>query len=82
VNTAEAAIDAATAGVGVTRVLSYQAARAFDEGSLQRVLTEFEPEPMPVNLVPASQRLLPVKVRSFRDFAVPRLRKALSVSRV
>jgi DNA-binding transcriptional LysR family regulator len=35
VNTAEAAIDAAIAGVGVTNVLSYQVARAVEEGKLR-----------------------------------------------
>jgi DNA-binding transcriptional LysR family regulator len=35
VNTAEAAIDAARAGVGIARVLSYQAAAALADGSLE-----------------------------------------------
>ncbi|RDK00315.1 LysR family transcriptional regulator [Paraburkholderia lacunae] len=77
VNTAEAAIDAAIAGVGLTRVLSYQAARAVEEGKLQLVLREFEPEPIPVSLMHAGQGPLPLKTRSFIDFAVPRLRAAL-----
>lgn len=77
VNTAEAAVDAAIAGVGVTRVLSYQAARAVEQGKLQIVLHEFEPEPMPVHLVRATQGPLPLKVRSFLDFTGLRLRKAL-----
>jgi hypothetical protein len=41
-------------------------------------LTEFEPSPWPVSLVFAGQRLLPLKVRAFLDFASPRLRKKLS----
>ncbi|WP_256754537.1 LysR family transcriptional regulator [Mesorhizobium sp. Mes31] len=77
VNTAEAAIDAAVAGVGVTRVLSYQAAKAIEQGKLVAVLEEFEPEPMPVSLLHAGQGLLPLKMRSFLDFVAPRLRKAL-----
>ncbi len=79
VNTAEAAVDAAIAGVGMTRVLSYQAARAVADGQLRIVLEELEPEPMPVSLIHAGQGLLPLKVRSFLEFAVPRLRKSLSV---
>jgi DNA-binding transcriptional LysR family regulator len=78
VNTAEAAIDAAVAGVGVTRVLSYQAARAVQDGRLQIVLTAFEPEPAPVHLVHAAQGTLPLKMRGFLDFAAPRLRQALA----
>jgi DNA-binding transcriptional LysR family regulator len=49
VNTAEAAIDAAVRGVGITRVLSYQIADAERAGTLVRVLRSFEPSPTPVN---------------------------------
>ena len=78
VNTAEAAIDAAIAGVGVTHVLSYQAAHAVEEGSLTLVLRDFEPEPMPVTLVHVGQKMQPIKIRRFVEFCVPRLRRALS----
>ena len=47
VNTAEAAIDAAAAGVGVTRVLSYQVAQAVSDGRVEIVLAEREPAPRP-----------------------------------
>ncbi|MER9235774.1 LysR family transcriptional regulator [Mesorhizobium sp. M0622] len=77
VNTAEAAIDAAIAGVGVTRLLSYQIATAIRSGTLRPVLQEFEPEPWPVSLVHAGQGLLPVKLRAFLDFAAPRLKQRL-----
>jgi DNA-binding transcriptional LysR family regulator len=77
VNTAEAAIDAAVAGLGVTRVMSYQAARAVEENRLQPLLEEFELPPNPVQLVYLPQGLLPLKLRAFLDFAVPRLRAVL-----
>lgn len=77
VNTAEAAIDAAIAGVGVTRVLSYQVADAVMAGSLAVALRDFEPEPWPVSFVHTSGRLLPLKVRAFLDFATPRLKAVL-----
>ena len=80
VTTAEAAIDAAVAGLGLTRVLSYQAAVALRAGSLVLALEEFEPEPWPVNLVYHGGRLLPLKLRAFLDFAAPRLKMALSDS--
>ena len=51
INTAEAAIDAAIAGIGVTHVLSYQVARAVEEGKLRIVLQEYEAEPSPINLI-------------------------------
>jgi DNA-binding transcriptional LysR family regulator len=78
VNTAEAAIDAAIAAVGVTRVLSYQAADAVRAGKLAVVLREFEPAPWPVNLVFAGHGLLPLKLRAFLDFATPRLKARLA----
>ena len=77
VNTAEAAIDAAVAGVGLTRALSYQVESAISAGLLTTVLTKFEPKPVPVNLVYAAQRQLPLKLRAFLDFASPRLRARL-----
>ncbi|MFT3930294.1 MAG: LysR substrate-binding domain-containing protein [Spongiibacteraceae bacterium] len=77
VNTAEAAIDAAIAGVGVTRVLSYQMQAASAAKQLQPVLQSFEPASTPVNLVFSQQRRLPLKLRAFIDFAAPRLRDRL-----
>ena len=78
VNTAEAAIDAAASGFGITRVLSYQAAAGVRSGALVTLLEDFEPLPMPVNLVYADQRLIPLKLRAFLDYATPRLRAALA----
>ena len=78
VNTAEAAIDAAIAGVGVTRVLSYQAASALRAGTLQRVLHRFEPAPVPVSVVHPGLGRLPLKLRGFIDFAAPRLKARLA----
>jgi DNA-binding transcriptional LysR family regulator len=78
VNTAEAAIDAAAAGVGVARVLSYQVAGALRAGTLTLVLRKFEPPPAPVSLVHAGQGLLPLKLRAFLDFAAPRLKARLA----
>ncbi|TPK77393.1 LysR family transcriptional regulator [Mesorhizobium sp. B2-4-15] len=78
VNTAEAAIDAAIAGVGPTKVLSYQVDAAVRSGMLCILLGEFEPEPWPVSLVHAGHGLLPVKLRAFLDFAAPRLKERLA----
>ena len=64
VNTAEAAIDAAIAGL-----------RA---GALAVVLQAFEPAPWPVSLVYTRGRLLPLKLRAFLDFAAPRLKARIS----
>jgi DNA-binding transcriptional LysR family regulator len=77
VNTAEAAIDAAVAGLGVTRVLSYQIADALRARKLKVILGDFEPEPAAVSLVYAGQGPLPLKTRALIDFASERLRGAL-----
>jgi DNA-binding transcriptional LysR family regulator len=78
VNTAEAAVDAAVAGIGLTRVLSYQAEQAIRQGKLKIVLQDFEPAPIPVHLMHAGQNILPLKMRHFLEFAAPRIRKALN----
>lgn len=75
VSTAEAAVDAAISGLGVTRVLSYQAMEAVKGGKLQVVLAAFQSNPVPVSLLYACHDPLPLKIRSFLDFAVPRLRE-------
>jgi DNA-binding transcriptional LysR family regulator len=80
VNTAEAAIDAAIAGLGITRVLSYQAAESVKAGRLALVLDEFDRASSPVSLVYAGQRLLPLKLRAFLDFAAPRLKARLQAA--
>jgi DNA-binding transcriptional LysR family regulator len=74
VSTAEAAVWAAEQGVGVTRVVHYQCADALKRGTLRILLADFEPEPLPVNLLHAPRSTMPLKMRTFLDFAAPRLR--------
>jgi DNA-binding transcriptional LysR family regulator len=78
VNSAEAAVDAAVAGIGLAHVLSYQAAPAVRAGKLQLILRDYEPEGLPVHLVHAGQGTLPLKTRSFLGFAVACLRASLN----
>jgi DNA-binding transcriptional LysR family regulator len=80
VSTAEAAIDAAIASVGITRVLSYQLESALRAGTVALALREFEPAPWPVSLVYMGQGLLPLKVRAFLDYAGPRLKAGLAAT--
>jgi len=77
VSTAEAAIDAAVEGLGVTCVLSYQVESALRAGTLQLLLESFEPPPLPVSFLYSSQGRLPLKLRALLDFAAPRLRTRL-----
>ena len=74
VTTVEGAVRAAIRNVGVTRLLYYQVADAIKAGKLQVIMEQFEPEPAPVSLVHAARGQMPLKMRRFLDFAVPRLR--------
>ena len=78
VTTAEAAADAAIAGLGLARLLDYQVAAARRSGALVLALEAFEPPPWPVSLVRAGNRQVPLKLRAFLDFATPRLKAALA----
>ncbi len=76
-NTAEAVVDAAVAGLGIARVLSYQAERAIAAGKLVRVLSDYEGEDVPVSILHRETRLPQLKVQAFVAFAAERLRKGL-----
>jgi len=77
VTTPEAALDAAVQGVGLVRLLYYQAEQALAENALQIVLRDYELAPVPVSLLHISRVRMPLKMRRFLDFAAPRLKAAL-----
>jgi DNA-binding transcriptional LysR family regulator len=77
VNSAEAAVIAASAGVGIARALSYQIDGLVKAGSLVKLLEAYEPAPLPATLIYPSQRQVPLKLRAFLDFSVPLLRDRL-----
>lgn len=66
-NSADAAIQYAVLGGGLTRVLAYQAADAVRRGRLKIVLAKFEQPSLPIHIVYPTSRLLSAKVRSFID---------------
>ena len=66
-NSADAAIQYAEQGGGLTRVMAYQAAAALKAGRLRIVLAKFEQPPLPIHLVYPTSRLLSAKVRAFID---------------
>jgi DNA-binding transcriptional LysR family regulator len=78
VNTADAAIDSALAGRGVTRVLSYQIQTELEQGRLIPLLESFAPPPLPVHVVYPAASASSAKLRAFIDLAVPWLRQALA----
>jgi DNA-binding transcriptional LysR family regulator len=77
VNTIDAAIDAGLAGTGLIRAVSYQVAEYVRAQRLVLVLEGFEPAPQPVHVVYDRQNRLPLKLRAFIDFVIPRLRERL-----
>ena len=77
VSTAEAAIDATISGLGLARVLSYQAVDALARGELVQVLHDAGTEETPVHLLYPGGAHPPPRLRAFIDFAVPRLRARL-----
>jgi DNA-binding transcriptional LysR family regulator len=66
-NSADAAIQHAEAGGGLTRVLAYQAAASLKAGRLRIVLAKFEQPQLPIHIVYPTSRLLSAKVRTFID---------------
>jgi len=77
VNTAEAAMDAVMSGLGMTRVISYQAVDALARGDVVQVLERYGKEETPVHLLYPAGAHPPPKLRAFIDLAVPKLRKRL-----
>src|ERR1700734_769209 len=70
VDDVEALLQATQAGRGIARVLSYQVWDEVASGTLVRLLQDFEPEPLPVQLVTLSRSHMAPKVRAFLDTAV------------
>ncbi len=74
VNSVRAAVASAAAGRGLTRLYSYHVAEYVSDGRLKIVLADAEHPPLPVHLIAPHGRMSVPKVRSFVDFAAPRLR--------
>lgn len=69
VNSADASIAAARAGLGITRALSYQVSKAVNAGRLVLVLDQHAPPAIPINLLFQSARSASPNVRAFIDAA-------------
>ena len=79
VNTAEGVIGGAVAGLGIARVMSYQAAASVLDGTLLPIMSDWTPSPLPVQLVHAAHPQQPLKLRAFLDFVAPRLQERLRI---
>ncbi|WP_397448817.1 LysR substrate-binding domain-containing protein [Pseudomonas sp. NA-150] len=76
-NNGDAAITACLAGVGIGFFLSYQVQDLIDEGKLQRVLIDYQPEPLPVSLVYLPSRRVSSRSRAFIAWAKEQLGERL-----
>jgi DNA-binding transcriptional LysR family regulator len=72
VNSIDVSIAAAEAGVGITRVLSYQVRASVIAGRLTPILQQFAPPPSPVNAIYPARRIasanIAVFVKTARDY--------------
>jgi len=73
-NQVDAAVAACEDGLGPGMFLSYQVAASVAQHKLRYILSGFEPDPVPVNVIYPSARLRSGTLRAFVDFAVPLLR--------
>jgi DNA-binding transcriptional LysR family regulator len=73
-NQVDVAIDACLRGLGCGQFLCYQVEHLIAADRLKRVLSEFEPAPVPIQVVYPHSRLPSSNVRAFVEFAVKRLR--------
>ncbi len=74
-NQVRAASQACVQGVGITRLMHYQVADELADGRLVRILRDFEPMDLPIQLVyPHSLQLSP-RVRAFVEWACPQLER-------
>jgi DNA-binding transcriptional LysR family regulator len=73
-NTIDAAVEAALMGLGLARLLSYQADALVAAKKLVPVLRDFEPDELPIHVIQPAGAHVPPKVRAFIDCVVPALR--------
>jgi len=78
--TNDSAIAAAVAGLGLTRVMSYQIAGELWDDKLRVVMADYEPAPVPIHVIHREGRHAMQKVRAFLDLAIDTLRADKSLN--
>lgn len=76
----DAAIEAAVAGLGITRLISYQIAPELQNGQLKIILSEFEYPALPIHILHREGRNSSTKVRAFIDLVAERLKADTSLN--
>ncbi len=69
----EAVLELVRANMGLALLPSWITDGAIRDGSLRRLLPDYEPLPLPVNVVYPQTRFLPARARAFIDFLVESL---------
>jgi len=70
-----AANEAAVRGLGIANAPLWQVRSLVDRGSVELVLTRFEPSPIPIHAVWPTTRVLPARTQLFIEFLARRLHK-------
>ena len=73
-NQTNSALQTTIQGFGITRLMSYQVGEELEKGTLQSILTSYEEDPLPVNIIRIEGRRSNAKIRSFLDLATKRLK--------
>ena len=71
-------VDACIAGLGFGYFLDYQVNPQIESGELKVVLSEFETEPLPLNLVFPHTRLMATRIRTLIDWLASDLKKSVN----
>jgi DNA-binding transcriptional LysR family regulator len=71
----QAAIDAAKAGLGIARLISYQVADELKDVRLKTILSDYQLPAMPVHIIHREGRMASSTVRCFIDLMAQRLRE-------
>jgi len=74
VSASEGMRSAVLEGLGVAVVPTWLFTDEVERGLLQRVLTDYEPAPLPIQAVTPSRRMVPPRVRAFSDYLAAEFR--------
>ena len=77
-NQVKATVDACIAGLGYGVFFNYQVMSWVSSGELEIVLSDFEPEALPLSLVYPHTRLMAMRVRALIDWLADDLKQALA----